>query len=348
MQRFAARDSKTMTRQHYAPERVGTELLDGDSYAVTITTKKPIMHYKYKRLLTVREVARLFGYPDCFDFPGTKLAEMYKQLGNSVAPPVAFVIGRSLVEAHLATKVGPLTPNEVELQSFAKFETRPWQKKMYIHDNAAEELWNNHRIRIKIRADPSLLSSSKDDKDNEGEVEESDLEYGGGPAKRIKRPILRRSARPSPRQLEEAQGDHDEEPPARPTRNRYARRSRPRAKQQQQQSDFVKKSMLRYSGDGLAPTEVYDSGSDSESACTLSHSSNWKNTDPPLPRWVLDDLAKVQVWVDIEPVDLDILLEGSNSSRRIKKRKLAPADDRHRTTVTTGRARPGKTRVKRE
>jgi len=58
-------------------------------------------HYKEPRPLTNRERARLFGYPDNFEFVGS-IAEVRRQIGNSVPPagikPIARAIKKYLAE----------------------------------------------------------------------------------------------------------------------------------------------------------------------------------------------------------------------------------------------------------
>ena len=58
-------------------------------------------HYEEPRPLTNRERARLFGYPDDFEFVGT-IAEVRKQIGNSVPPPAAKVLAEALLPAFTA------------------------------------------------------------------------------------------------------------------------------------------------------------------------------------------------------------------------------------------------------
>jgi DNA (cytosine-5)-methyltransferase 1 len=52
-------------------------------------------HYEEPRPLTNRERARLFGYPDDFVFEGT-MAQVRKQIGNSVPPPAAEILAKAL------------------------------------------------------------------------------------------------------------------------------------------------------------------------------------------------------------------------------------------------------------
>lgn len=62
---------------------------------------RPI-HYRYNRVISVRESARLQGFPDTFVWPiSESRLQQYRQVGNAVPPPMALVLGR-----HLASNIG--------------------------------------------------------------------------------------------------------------------------------------------------------------------------------------------------------------------------------------------------
>lgn len=70
--------------------RAGTDAARG-----AFTSPRPI-HYGYPRCITVREMARLHGYPDWFRFHITKWHGA-RQIGNSVPPPLARVVAGSII-----------------------------------------------------------------------------------------------------------------------------------------------------------------------------------------------------------------------------------------------------------
>ncbi len=63
------------------------------------------LHYEQPRTLTIREAARLQGFPDNFVFYGN-LEEQMQLVGNAVPLPLAEAVGR-----HVATEVGPYLPH---------------------------------------------------------------------------------------------------------------------------------------------------------------------------------------------------------------------------------------------
>lgn len=61
------------------------------------TSPRPI-HYRYPRVITVREAARLHSYPDWFRLHSTKW-HGFRQIGNSVPPMLARAVARELMRA---------------------------------------------------------------------------------------------------------------------------------------------------------------------------------------------------------------------------------------------------------
>lgn len=61
------------------------------------TAPRPI-HPTIPRVITVREAARLHGYPDWFRFAATNW-HGHRQVGNSVPPPLAFAAGNAVMSA---------------------------------------------------------------------------------------------------------------------------------------------------------------------------------------------------------------------------------------------------------
>jgi DNA (cytosine-5)-methyltransferase 1 len=66
-----------------------------DSARGAFTSPRPI-HYKYARCITVREMARLHGFPDWFRFHATKWHGA-REVGNAVPPPLARHVGSKIM-----------------------------------------------------------------------------------------------------------------------------------------------------------------------------------------------------------------------------------------------------------
>jgi len=68
-----------------------------DSSRGAFTSPRPI-HYAYPRCITVREMARLHGFPDWFRFHHTKWHGA-RQIGNAVPPPLARAVALQVTRA---------------------------------------------------------------------------------------------------------------------------------------------------------------------------------------------------------------------------------------------------------
>lgn len=81
-----------------SPGGVSNTLRAGtDSARGAFTSPRPI-HYKFDRCVTVREMARLHGFPDWFRFNETKWHGA-RQIGNSVPPPLAKAVAAQVLRA---------------------------------------------------------------------------------------------------------------------------------------------------------------------------------------------------------------------------------------------------------
>jgi DNA (cytosine-5)-methyltransferase 1 len=112
------RDSKSYhDRLH--PDRLAYTLRAGSG---NFSPLRPV-HYKYDRVITVRESARLQGFSDDFIWQDTiPRLQQYRQVGNAVPPPVARVLAN-----HAATIVQwDLSP--ASLQGDASSRESPWTK----------------------------------------------------------------------------------------------------------------------------------------------------------------------------------------------------------------------------
>ena len=75
-----------------------------DTYSCTIIANRVPKLWDIRRKLSVREAARLQGFPDDFNFPVSN-AQAYKQLGNSVAVPVIKALGKSMLESYYSEPI---------------------------------------------------------------------------------------------------------------------------------------------------------------------------------------------------------------------------------------------------
>lgn len=81
-----------------APDGLSNTLRAGtDGARGAFTSPRPI-HYKHARCVTVREMARLHGFPDWFRLHATKWHGA-RQIGNAVPPPLARAVGASVLRA---------------------------------------------------------------------------------------------------------------------------------------------------------------------------------------------------------------------------------------------------------
>lgn len=78
-----------------------------DSARGAFTSPRPI-HYEFPRCVTVREMARLHGFPDWFRFHATKWHGA-RQIGNAVPPPLARAVASQILDA---LGVEPERPDE--------------------------------------------------------------------------------------------------------------------------------------------------------------------------------------------------------------------------------------------
>lgn len=80
--------------------RAGTDGARG-----AFTSPRPI-HYRYPRCISVREMARLHGFPDWFRLHATKWHGA-RQIGNAVPPPLARAVAARVIQALDCTPVRP-------------------------------------------------------------------------------------------------------------------------------------------------------------------------------------------------------------------------------------------------
>lgn len=92
-----------------APDGLSNTLRAGtDGARGAFTSPRPI-HYALARCVTVREMARLHGFPDWFRLQATKWHGA-RQIGNAVPPPLARAVAGSVMQALGANPTRPAEP----------------------------------------------------------------------------------------------------------------------------------------------------------------------------------------------------------------------------------------------
>lgn len=95
-----------------APDGLSNTLRAGtDAARGAFTSPRPI-HYAHARCVTVREMARLHGFPDWFRFNETKWHGA-RQIGNSVPPPLGRAVAGQVMQALGLVPERPLAPVEL-------------------------------------------------------------------------------------------------------------------------------------------------------------------------------------------------------------------------------------------
>uniref|UniRef100_A0A7S4GPC2 DNA (cytosine-5-)-methyltransferase n=1 Tax=Eutreptiella gymnastica TaxID=73025 RepID=A0A7S4GPC2_9EUGL len=126
--RFPAVPYWCLTMKHGADTGCYGRLSYAEPHPTVHSYHKPHWHPSLvpfaPRVMTVREKARIQGFPDNFVFQGT-VEKQYKQIANAVSPQLAKFLCRSIIEAHLQAVSGKATVSNVtfskELQTFRDF-----------------------------------------------------------------------------------------------------------------------------------------------------------------------------------------------------------------------------------
>ncbi|HEU4805168.1 MAG TPA: DNA cytosine methyltransferase [Nitrobacter sp.] len=102
------------------PQGVSNTLRAGtDSARGAFTSPRPL-HYRWNRCITVREMARLHGFPDWFRFNATKWHGA-RQIGNSVPPPLARAVATEVLRALGRKPTRPETVLELGNEALLRF-----------------------------------------------------------------------------------------------------------------------------------------------------------------------------------------------------------------------------------
>ncbi len=129
-----------------------------DSARGSFTSPRPI-HYQYPRCITVREMARLHGFPDWFRFHSTKWHGA-RQVGNSVPPPLARAIATEILRALTHIPIPPTqilpTGNEQLLTMVASEAASYWGIKSPIQQR------NRQKMLIESRENSDKFHADED------------------------------------------------------------------------------------------------------------------------------------------------------------------------------------------
>jgi len=96
------------------------------------TSPRPI-HPWWSRVITVREAARLHGYPDAFRFHVTKW-HGFRQIGNSVPPPLARVVGNMIIKVEGIVPTKPSVTFAMQNDNLLSFNATSAQEYYGIED----------------------------------------------------------------------------------------------------------------------------------------------------------------------------------------------------------------------
>ena len=105
------RHARMLARRARSADRFSRLCGTGTGGDGAFTSPRPI-HYQWNRWITVREMARLHGFPDWFRFNETKWHGA-RQIGNAVPPPLARAVAAQVLQAMSARPTRP--KGEIEL-----------------------------------------------------------------------------------------------------------------------------------------------------------------------------------------------------------------------------------------
>ncbi|MEO0806179.1 MAG: DNA cytosine methyltransferase [Cyanobacteria bacterium J06643_4] len=153
------------------PDGVSNTLRAGtDSARGAFTSPRPI-HYKYARCVTVREMARLHGFPDWFRFHETKWHGA-RQIGNSVPPPLAFEIANEIMKLLPNKPICPKEPISLGDTALLKMDMSSASKYWGI-ENPIKSRNRKSTYRKRTQAEVEAIRQQHSE-DSQGEIQWSD------------------------------------------------------------------------------------------------------------------------------------------------------------------------------